>query len=65
MTAKTSASAWEKMFKEADTDNSGTLDVMELRTMLRKGNSNMTDSQIAVRHIVIITLATIFTSNLI
>ncbi|BFY97566.1 hypothetical protein BsWGS_00605 [Bradybaena similaris] len=47
MTAKKSTSAWEEMFKAADADNSGTLDVMELRNMLRKGNSNMTDSQIA------------------
>lgn len=36
------------MFRSADKDNNGSLDVYELRDMLRKGKSNMTDSQIAV-----------------
>jgi calmodulin len=47
MAGNKSISEWEKKFKEADLDNNGTLDVFELRGLLRKGNSNMTDSQIA------------------
>ncbi|CAG5124758.1 unnamed protein product [Candidula unifasciata] len=47
MTAKKSADEWEKLYKEADADCSGTLDVYELRNLLKKGSSNLTDSQIA------------------
>ncbi|CAL1530931.1 unnamed protein product [Lymnaea stagnalis] len=38
---------WKELFAAADKDKSGTLDVLELRDMLRRGNSKMTDSQIA------------------
>ncbi|KAH9524732.1 hypothetical protein Btru_027645 [Bulinus truncatus] len=44
---KNTIEQWESLFKAADKDKSGTLDVFELRDMLRRGNSNMTDSQIA------------------
>ncbi|KAK0043562.1 calmodulin-2/4 [Biomphalaria glabrata] len=38
---------WEALFKAADKDQSGALDVLEMRDMLRRGNSKMTDSQVA------------------
>ncbi|XP_059161696.1 neo-calmodulin-like isoform X2 [Physella acuta] len=47
MAPKRSTQQWEELFKKFDKDNSGTLDVHELRNLLRAGNSNMTDTQIA------------------
>ncbi|GFO44021.1 calmodulin [Plakobranchus ocellatus] len=47
MSAKKSVSQWEAAFKAADKDGSGSLDIGELRDMLRKCNCNITDSQIA------------------
>uniref|UniRef100_A0A0B6ZL79 EF-hand domain-containing protein n=1 Tax=Arion vulgaris TaxID=1028688 RepID=A0A0B6ZL79_9EUPU len=47
MSKKNSVAEWEKLFKTFDKDNSGTLDVTELRNLLKKGNCNITDSQVA------------------
>ncbi|GFR63143.1 calmodulin [Elysia marginata] len=46
MAGKKSISEWEAVFRAADKDGSGTLDVHELRDMLRKANCNISDSQI-------------------
>ncbi|XP_005090178.2 neo-calmodulin [Aplysia californica] len=47
MACKKTIQEWEALFKSADKDNSGTLDLFELRDLLRKGDSKMTDQQIA------------------
>ncbi|RUS85783.1 hypothetical protein EGW08_006412 [Elysia chlorotica] len=47
MAGKKSIAQWEAAFRAADKDGSGSLDVHELRDMLRKANCNITDSQIA------------------
>ncbi|XP_059161703.1 uncharacterized protein LOC131944859 [Physella acuta] len=39
-------SSWEKVFRSADVNGDGTLDFGELRLMLRREKSNLTDSQI-------------------
>lgn len=46
MAGKKSIAEWEAVFRAADKDGSGTLDVHELRDMLRRANCNITDSQI-------------------
>ncbi|KAK3771291.1 hypothetical protein RRG08_024370 [Elysia crispata] len=47
MAPKKSVSEWEEAFKLADKDGSGTLEINELRELLKEGNCNMPDSQIA------------------
>ncbi|CAL1530928.1 unnamed protein product [Lymnaea stagnalis] len=44
---KTSLKEWEALFRAADKDKSGALDLNELKAMLRSANSRITDSQIA------------------
>ncbi|XP_059161701.1 calmodulin-like [Physella acuta] len=42
-----SMAEWEALFKATDKDKNGTLDINELRLMLKSANSNITESQLA------------------
>lgn len=47
MAHKTDLKQWEEYFKEGDKDGNGSLDVTELRDLLSKGSSKMSDKQVS------------------